>query len=101
MQYFDCDLAARTILSMSCLRASYNLLVERGSGRPRGFATVTMAIPQGANAAVLGLHGEEVEARVLTAAEHVPALRGVACYRAERNSLGAGGEAECVRYCAK
>ena len=57
--------------------AEVNLPVERESVRPRGFAIVTMATPQGAQAAILGLNGKEVEARVLTVAEHVPALRGL------------------------
>jgi cold-inducible RNA-binding protein len=51
--------------------AEVNLPVERESGRPRGFAIVTMATPQGANAAILGLNGKEVEGRVLTVAEYV------------------------------
>ena len=52
--------------------AEVNLPVERESGRPHGFAIVTMATPQGARAAILGLNGKEVEGRVLTVAEHVP-----------------------------
>ena len=55
--------------------AQVNLAVERESGRSRGFAIVTMATPQGARAAILALHGKEVEARVLTVTEHVPASR--------------------------
>ena len=45
--------------------AEVNLPVERESGRPRGCAIVTMATPQGAQAAILALNGKEVEARVL------------------------------------
>jgi cold-inducible RNA-binding protein len=55
--------------------AEVNLPVERESGRPRGFAIVTMATPQGAQAAILALNGKKVEAHVLTVAEHVPARR--------------------------
>jgi cold-inducible RNA-binding protein len=55
--------------------AEVNLAVERESGRPRGFAIVTMATPQGARAAILALNGTEVAARVLTVTEHVPARR--------------------------
>ena len=55
--------------------AEVNLPVERESGRPRGFAIVTMATPQGAQAAILALHGKEVEARRLTVTEHVTARR--------------------------
>jgi cold-inducible RNA-binding protein len=53
--------------------AEVNLAVERESGRPRGSAIVTMATPQGAQAAIRALNGTEVEARVLTVTEHVPA----------------------------
>ena len=53
--------------------AEVNLSVERDSGQPRGFAIVTMATPQGAQAAIRALNGTEVETRVLTVTEHVPA----------------------------
>ncbi len=53
--------------------AEVNLPAGRESGRPRDFAIVTMATPQGARAAILALHGKAVAARVLTATEHVPA----------------------------
>jgi RNA recognition motif-containing protein len=53
--------------------AQINLPVEPGSGRPRGFGLVTMATPQGAQAAILALNGKEVGAHVLTVTEHVPA----------------------------
>lgn len=55
--------------------AEVNLPIERVSGRPRGFALVTMATPQGAGAAILALNGKELEARVLTVTEHVPARK--------------------------
>jgi RNA recognition motif-containing protein len=53
--------------------AEVNLPDGRESGRPRDFAIVTMATPQGARAAILALNGKEVAARVLTATECVPA----------------------------
>ena len=53
--------------------AQINLAVEHPSGRPRGFAIVTMATPQGVRAAILGLNGKELGARVLTVTEYVPA----------------------------
>ena len=55
--------------------AEVNLPVERETGRPRGFAIVTMATPEGARAAILALNGTEVEARVLTVTEYVPARK--------------------------
>ncbi len=55
--------------------AEVHLQVARESGRSCGFAIVTMATPQGARAAISALNGKEVEARVLTVAEHVIARR--------------------------
>jgi RNA recognition motif-containing protein len=52
--------------------AQINLPVEPGTGRPRGFGLVTMATPQGAQAAILALNGKEVGAHVLTVTEHIP-----------------------------
>jgi RNA recognition motif-containing protein len=60
--------------------AEVNLAVERESGRPRGFAIVTMATPQGAQAAILALNGKELGARVLTVTEARPREKGFASY---------------------
>ena len=46
--------------------ADVNLPVERAHGRLRGFGVVTMAMPQGAGAALLALDGKELETRALT-----------------------------------
>ena len=73
--------------------AEVNLPLERESGRPRGFAIVTMATPEGARAALLALNGKEVEGRVLAVTEHVPASK-VLPGRTERKSLGVDGKAE-------
>ncbi len=45
---------------------------DRDSGRPRGFAFVTMATPEGAQAAVLALNGTAVGERTLTVNEARP-----------------------------
>ena len=55
--------------------AEIHLPVERESGRPCGFAIVTMATPQGARTAISALNGKEVEAHVLTVTEHINARR--------------------------
>jgi RNA recognition motif-containing protein len=55
--------------------AEVNLPVERASGWLRGFAIVTMATPQGAQAAILLLNGKEVQGHLLTVTEHVSARR--------------------------
>jgi RNA recognition motif-containing protein len=46
--------------------ADVNLMLDRMTGRPRGFAFVTMAAPEGAEAAIAALNGKEVEGRALT-----------------------------------
>ena len=62
-----------------------NLMMDRSTGRPRGFAFVTMATSEGAQAAIQALNGKNVGGRDLTANEARP--------REERppGSFGAGG----------
>ncbi len=62
-----------------------NLMLDRATGRPRGFAFVTMATPEAAQAAIQALNGKEVEGRALTVNEARP--------REERpaGSFGGGG----------
>ena len=55
--------------------AEVQLPIDRENGRPCGFAIVTMATPQGARAALLGLNGNGMDQRVLTVTEHVGAKR--------------------------
>jgi cold-inducible RNA-binding protein len=62
--------------------AEVNLPVERGTGRSRGFGVITMATPQGAQAAMLALNGKELGARVLMVTEARPREEGVASYPA-------------------
>ena len=45
---------------------------DRESGRPRGFAFVTMATPESAQAAILALNGTAVGERTLTVNEARP-----------------------------
>jgi RNA recognition motif-containing protein len=49
-----------------------NLVTDRVSGRPRGFAFVTMATPEGAQAAITGMAGKNVNGRNLTVNEARP-----------------------------
>ncbi len=42
------------------------LMVDRESGRPRGFGFVTMSTPEEANSAIGALHGHDVDGRALT-----------------------------------
>jgi RNA recognition motif-containing protein len=49
-----------------------NLMVDKTSGRPRGFAFVTMATKEGAEAAIQALNGKEWKGRALTVNEARP-----------------------------
>ena len=60
-----------------------NLMLDRMTGRPRGFAFVTMASKEGADAAIQALNGKEWEGRPLTVNEARP--------REERPPGGGGG----------
>ncbi len=59
-----------------------NLMMDRVTGRPRGFAFVTMATPEGATAATQALNGASVDGRNLTVNEARP--------REERPAGGGG-----------
>ena len=59
-----------------------NLMLDRATGRPRGFAFVTMATSEAAQAAIQALNGKEVEGRALTVNEARP--------REERSGGGGG-----------
>jgi cold-inducible RNA-binding protein len=62
-----------------------NLMMDRESGRPRGFGFVTMSTPEEAEAAISALNGKSIDGRDLTV--------NVAKPREERggDSRGSGG----------
>lgn len=60
-----------------------NLMTDRSTGRSRGFAFVTMATPEGAQAAIQGMAGKDLKGRALTVNEARP--------REERSGGGGGG----------
>src|SRR5438034_11091537 len=60
-----------------------NVVMDRITGRARGFAFVTMNTEEGANAAVAALNGKEWKGRALTVNEARP--------RDERRGGGGGG----------
>ena len=60
-----------------------DLILDKFSGRPRGFAFVTMETKEAADAAIKALNGTEVDGRALTVNEARP--------REERPRDGAGG----------
>lgn len=63
-----------------------NLMMDKMSGRPRGFAFVTMSSPEEAQKAIAGMNGKEVDGRALTV--------NVARPREERSGGGGGGRRE-------
>ncbi len=60
-----------------------NLMVDRASGRPRGFAFVTMGSPEEAKKAIDALNGSTLDGRNLTVNEARP--------KEERSGGGGGG----------
>ena len=60
-----------------------NLMVDRMSGKPRGFAFVTMSTPEEAQKAIAALNGAQLDGRALTV--------NIAKPREERTGGGGGG----------
>lgn len=60
-----------------------NLMMDRMSGRPRGFAFVTMSTPEEAQKAIEAMNGKSVDGRALTV--------NVARPREDRPAGGGGG----------
>jgi cold-inducible RNA-binding protein len=63
-----------------------NLMMDRSTGRPRGFAFVTMSTEEEAQKAIDALHGKELAGRALTV--------NIARPREERPGGGGGGRRE-------
>ncbi|HWW01443.1 MAG TPA: RNA-binding protein [Candidatus Acidoferrum sp.] len=63
-----------------------NLMMDRATGRPRGFGFVTMSTPEEAQKAIDALHGKELGGRALTV--------NIARPREERPAGGGGGRRE-------
>src|SRR5258706_12997552 len=60
-----------------------NLMMDRTTGRPRGFGFVTMSTPEEAQKAIEALNGKDMDGRALTV--------NVAKPREERTGGGGGG----------
>ena len=63
--------------------SSVNIVADRDSGRPRGFAFVEMASQEEATAAIAGLNGQDLNGRTLNINE--------ARQREDRGGRGGGG----------
>ena len=73
-----------------------NLMMDRATGRPRGFAFVTMSTPEEAQKAIDALNGKELAGRALTVniarpREERPAGGGGGGYRGGGGGRGGGG----------
>jgi RNA recognition motif-containing protein len=60
-----------------------NLMMDRATGRPRGFGFVTMSTPEEAQKAIEAMNGKELAGRALTV--------NIARPREERPPAGGGG----------
>src|SRR5277367_6401405 len=60
-----------------------NLMMDRATGRPRGFGFITMSTPEEAQKAIDALNGKELAGRALTV--------NIARPREERSGGGGGG----------
>src|SRR6266436_9982543 len=60
-----------------------DMIMDKFSGKPRGFAFVTMETKEGADAAVKALNGKDIDGRALTVNEARP--------REDRPRTGGGG----------
>ena len=56
--------------------SSVNMITDRETGRPRGFAFVEMMTEEGASALINALNGQNVDGRALKVAEAKPRASG-------------------------
>jgi len=80
-----------------------NLMVDRMSGRPRGFAFVTMGSPEEAEKAIQAMNGAQLDGRALTVniarpREERPGGGGGGGGRGPRREFGGGGGGRRDRY---
>jgi RNA recognition motif-containing protein len=83
LSYDVTDNTLRELFSQHGPVTEVNLMMDRVSGRPRGFAFVTLETKEAADAAVLALNGKDLQGRALTVNEARP--------REERPAGGRGG----------
>ncbi len=66
--------------------SSVNIITDKFSGKPRGFAFVEMSSQDEANAAITGLNGQDMDGREMNVNEARPRAD-----RADRGGRGGGG----------
>jgi RNA recognition motif-containing protein len=68
-----------------------NLMMDRATGRPRGFGFVTMSTPEEAQKAIEALHGKQLDGRDLTVNVARPREERPAGGRGDRREYSGGG----------
>ena len=77
------ELALQDLFAAHGVVQEVNIVTDRATGRPRGFAFVTMSTPEEAQAAISALSGQNLNGRDITVTEARP--------REERAPGGGGG----------
>jgi len=75
MSYDTTEDALRELFAAHGEVTSVNVITDRQTGRPRGFAFVEMATDEAAEAAITALNGQMVDGRSLKVAEARPRPR--------------------------
>ena len=83
LSYNTTETQLREAFSAHGVVAEVNLMMDRATGRPRGFGFVTMNTPEEAQAAIEALNGKSIDGRDLTV--------NLARPREERSGGGGGG----------
>jgi cold-inducible RNA-binding protein len=83
LSYNTTETQLREAFSAHGVVAEVNLMMDRATGRPRGFGFITMNTPEEAQAAIEALNGKSIDGRDLTV--------NLARPREERSGGGGGG----------
>ena len=83
LSYDTTEDTLRTLFAEYGEIASINMITDRETGRPKGFAFVEMATEQAAQAAITGLNGKSVDNREIKVDKAKP--------QADRNRRQSGG----------
>lgn len=83
LSFDNTELALQDLFAAHGVVQEVNIVTDRATGRPRGFAFVTMSTPEEAQAAISGLSGHNLNGRDITVTEARP--------REERAPGGGGG----------
>ena len=86
MSYDTSEERLRELFAAHSEVTSVNVITDRYSGRPKGFAFVEMATDEAASAAIAALNEQEVDGRVLRVEEAKPRRP-----RSDRGGYGGSG----------